>query len=115
MSTLSAILAAVLGFAFVAAGLAKLSGQERVAANFERWGYAHAMLVATGTVELLAGVLLLVGIAVTPLAITGVLLVVFVMVGALLTHQRAHDPVGERLPAAALLVLAFVLAFSLLP
>jgi len=115
MSTLSTILAAVLGVVFIAVGLAKLTGRASVVANFERWGYAHAVLVATGTVELLAGVLLLVGIVVTPLAITGVLLVVFVMAGALLTHQHAHDPVGRRLPAVALLALAFALTASLLP
>ncbi len=115
MSTLSTTLAAVLGVVFIAVGLAKLTGQASVVANFERWGYAPAVLVATGTVELLAGVLLLAGTVVTPLAITGVLLVVVVMVGALLTHQHAHDPAGRRLPAAVLLALAFALAFSMLP
>ncbi len=97
MSALSTILAAALGVVFIAVGLAKLVGQASVVASFERWGYARAVLVATGSVELLAGVLLLVGIVVTPLAITGVLLVVFVMMGALLTHQHAHDPIGRRL------------------
>ena len=68
-----------------------------------------------GAVELLAGVLLLAGLAVTPLAITGVLLVLFVMTGALLTHQRAKDPVGRRLPAVVRLVPALALVVSLLP
>lgn len=115
MSTLSTILAAVLGVAFAGVGLQKLAGQATVAANFERWGYHPAVLTATGAVELLAGTLLLLGIAVTPLAITGVLLVVFVMTGALLTHQLAKDPVAQRLPAVVLLGLAIALVVSLLP
>ena len=115
VSTLSTILAAVLGVVFVAVGASKLAGQASVAANFERWGFAPPVLVATGAVELLAGVMLLVGIAVPALAISGVLLVLFVMTGALATHQRAHDPVGQRLPAVVLLALALTLMVSLLP
>jgi putative oxidoreductase len=115
MTTLSTILAVVLGLAFVAAGVPKLAGQAAVVANFERWGLAPAVRVATGAVELLAGALLLLGLAVTAVAITGALLVIATMVGALFTHRRAADPVGASLPAAVLLALALVLAVSLLP
>jgi len=115
MSTFSTILAAVLGIAFVAAGIPKLAGQAKLVANFKRWGYPDEIRVATGAVELLAGVLLLVGIAVPALAITGVMLVMVVMVGALFTHQRAADPLGRWIAPAALLVLAFALAVSMLP
>lgn len=115
MSTLSTILAAVLGVVFAGAGAAKLAGRASVAANFERWGYHPAVLTATGAVELLAAVLLLVGIAVTPLAITGVLLVLFVMTGALLTHAKAKDPAASWLPPVVLLVLAIALVVSLAP
>jgi uncharacterized membrane protein YphA (DoxX/SURF4 family) len=115
MSTLSTILAAILGIAFVAAGIPKLMGEAAIVANFERWGYADVIRIATGAVELLAGVLLLVGIAVAALAVTGVLLVIFVMIGALSTHARVHDPLAKALPATVLLVLALALAVSLLP
>jgi uncharacterized membrane protein YphA (DoxX/SURF4 family) len=115
MSTLSAILAAVLGVVFLAAGIPKLTGQQKVADNFERWGYAPSVRTATGTVELLAAVLLLVGIAVNALAITGGLLVMFVMTGALMTHTRAKDPLAMFLPPAVLLVLAVALLVSMLP
>jgi putative oxidoreductase len=115
MSTLSTILAVVLGVAFLAAGIPKLAGQASVAANFERWGLPPAVRVATGAVEVLAGALLLLGLAVTAVAITGALLVIATMIGALFTHGRAGDPVSTWVPAAVLLVLALVLAFSLLP
>lgn len=115
MGRLSAILAVVLGLAFVAAGMPKLAGRASVVAKFERWGYQPVVRVATGAVEALAGALLLIGIVVPAVAITGVLLVIAVMLGALLTHARADDPIGQWIPAAVLLVLALVLAFSLLP
>lgn len=115
MSTLSTTLAAVLGLAFVVAAVPQLAGQASVVANFERWGLAPAVRVATGGVEFLAAALLLIGIAVTALAISGALLVIATMLGALFTHQRVGDPVGSWVPAAVLLVLALVLAVSLLP
>jgi uncharacterized membrane protein YphA (DoxX/SURF4 family) len=115
VSTLSTILAAVLGIAFIGAAVPKLTGQQKMADNFRRWGYAPSVLAATGAVELLAAVCLLVGIAVSALAIAGGLLIVVVMTGALWTHTRAKDPVGELVPAAVLLVLAFVLLVSMLP
>ena len=115
MSTLSAILAAVLGIVFLGAGMTKLTGQQQMVDNFERWGYHPSVMTATGAVELLAAVLLLVGIAVNALAITGALLVMFIMAGALMTHTRAKDPLAMFAPPAVLLVLAVVLLVSMLP
>lgn len=115
MSTLGTILAAILGVAFVAAGIPKITGQEAIAANFKRWGYADVVRLATGWLEVLAGTFLLVGIAVQALAVTGSLLVCMIMIGALFTHQRVRDPFKLWVPAAVLLMLDIVLAYSLLP
>jgi len=115
VSTLSTILAAVLGVAFLGAGVPKLLGQATMVENFRRWGYADAVRIAVGAVEVLAAILLLVGIAVNALAITGALLVMFVMTGALFTHQKAHDPLAMWIPPFVLLGLAVALAFSMLP
>ena len=115
MSTLSTILAAVLGIVFFGAGVAKLTRQQKMVDNFERWGYPRSVLAATGSVELLAAVLLLVGIAVNALAITGALLVMFVMAGALMTHTRAKDSLADFVPPPVLLVAAVVLLVSMLP
>jgi putative oxidoreductase len=110
MSTLSTILAVVLGVVFLAAGITKLTRQQQMADNFERWGYASSVMLATG-----AAVLLLVGIAVNALAITGGLLVMFVMTGALMTHTRAKDPFSAFVPPFVLFALAVVLLVSMLP
>ena len=115
MSTLSTILAAILGVVFVAAGIPKLSGQAQVAANFERWGYPEQIRIAIGLMEILAGVLLLVGIAVTAVAITGFMIIFIIMLGALSTHQRAKDPLAMWIAPFVLLVADIVLAVSLLP
>jgi putative oxidoreductase len=115
MSTLSTILAAILGIVFVASGIPKITGQQAVAENFRRWGYADVVRTATGWLEVLTGTLLLVGIALPFFAVTGSMLVIMIMVGALFTHQRAHDPLKLWVPALVLLVLDLVLAYSMLP
>ena len=115
MTTLSTILAALLGVVFLGVGIPKLTGQEKMVANFQRWGYHASMMTATGYVEVLAAALLLVGIAVNALAITGALLIIFVMTGALWTHQRVKDPLAMWAPPAVLLALAVVLLVSMLP
>jgi len=115
MSTLSAILAAILGVVFVVAGIQKLTRQKMVVANFERWGYADVVLQGVGWLEVLTGALLLVGIAVPALAVAGSMLVLTIMLGALATHQRAHDAIALWIPPAALLIAGVVLAYSMLP
>jgi len=97
-------------------GIQKVTRQETVVANFRRWGYADVVLQATGWLEVvLSGALLLVGIAVPALAISGSMLVLMIMIGALFTHQRAHDAFAMWVPPIVLLVLDVVLAYSLLP
>ena len=115
MSTPSTILAVVLGLAFLAAGGAKLMRRRQEVENFKRWGYADTVLIAIGTVEVLAALMLLVGIAVQFLAITGGLLVIFVMLGALMTHQLAHDKLALWVPPVVLIALDAWLLVSLLP
>lgn len=105
----------ILGVAFLAAGLGKLVRRPEVVANFERWGYADTLMIATGVVEVLAALMLLVGIAVQFLAISGGLIIVFVMLGALMTHGRAHDGLALWVRPIALLALDLALLFSLLP
>lgn len=115
MSTFSAILAAILGVVSLGVGIPKLTGQPQMVENFKRWGYADVVRQGTGWLEVISGALLLVGTVVAALAVTGSMLVIFIMLGALATHQRAHDPVAMWVPPAALLALDLVLAYSMLP
>jgi putative oxidoreductase len=115
MSTLSTILAVILGVAFLAAGITKLTRQPRMVENFKRWGYADVVLMATGALEVLVALMLLVGIAVQALAVAGGLVIVFIMLGALMTHQRARDKLALWLAPVVLLALDVALLVSLLP
>jgi uncharacterized membrane protein YphA (DoxX/SURF4 family) len=115
MSTLSTILAAILGVLFVAVGIQKITEQETVVANFKRWGYADAVRQAVGWLEVLTGAFLLVGIAIQALAVTGALIVIFIMIGALFTHARASDKFAMWSIPLVLLLADLVLAYSLLP
>jgi putative oxidoreductase len=115
VSTFSTILAAILGVVFVGVGIPKVTGQEQMVENFRRWGYADVIRQAVGWVEVLAGTLILTGIAIQSLAVTGSLVLVPLMLGALATHQHAHDPLKLWIPPAVLLVIDLVFAYSLLP
>jgi len=103
----------LLGLATVVAGGAKVAGAESQVEDFERFGYPQWFRLATGGVEVVAGVALVASLALTPLlAFVGSFLVAATMVGALLTHARVGDDVGEMLPAAVLLALALGVAWS---
>lgn len=115
MSTLSTILAGLLGVVFVAVGIPKIQGQQQMVESFRRWGYADVVRKAVGWVEVLCGAFLLVGIAVQALAVAGALTLIPLLLGALATHQHAHDRLALWVAPAVLLVLDVWLAYSLLP
>lgn len=97
----------VLALAMVGAGGAKIAGIESQIEEFQRYGYPQWFRLATGGIELLAGVVLVAGLFVTPvLALGGSLLVVATMVGAVVTHVRMGDPATDIAPSAILLMLA---------
>ena len=115
MSTFSAILAVVLAIAFLGAGISKLTRQAQVVENFQRWGYADSVMTATGILEVLVALMLLAGIALQFLAIGAGLIIVFIMLGALMTHQRVRDKLALWIPPVVLLALDIALLVSLLP
>jgi putative oxidoreductase len=115
MGTLSTILAVILAIAFLVTGISKLTRQAQVVVNFKRWGYGDSVMIATGIVETMAALMLLAGIAVEFLAISGGLLIMFVMLGALMTHQLVRDKLALWIPPVVLLALDVALLVSLLP
>lgn len=104
----TAVLAAqvLVGLVALAAGAAKLTGQQSQVEEFDRFRYPQWFRTVTGSVEGLAGVALLAG-AVAPAAVSiaGGLLAAGVMAGAVVTHFRIDDPLSK--------VAAPVLLFSL--
>lgn len=77
-------LAAVTGLFFVLAGFSKLAGPSAAAwaLRLAHWGYPAASRYAIGGIEILGGL----GLLVPPLRRLAAVGLIFVMVGALLTH-----------------------------
>ena len=118
MSVALWIAAIVLALAMLGAGSMKLirSRDQLVAMSM---GYAAhfppGAIKAIGALEVLAAIGLIVpaltGIApvFVPLAATGVALL---MLGAIITHVRLRDPLGQSVPAIVLLLLAIFVAWG---
>jgi putative oxidoreductase len=101
----------VLALAMVGAGGAKLGGIESQIEEFQRYGYPQWFRLVTGSIELLAGVVLVAGFFVTPvLALGGGLLVVVTMAGAVVTHIRVGDSAADIAPSAILLAVALLVS-----
>lgn len=108
------IIAGLLGLAFVAVGLMKLTQpKEKLAGMGLAWteDFSPNQVKGIGTVEALGGlgVVLpgLTGIApiLVPIAATGL---VIVMIGAIATHLRRNETSALALPAVLLLLAAFL-------
>jgi hypothetical protein len=88
-------------FAYLAAR--NLSGDQRMADDFRRWGYADWFRGVTAILQVAGAAALLVPAT----RMAGALLLTGVLVGALATHLR-HDPPASAVPAAVVLVLLLV-------
>ena len=118
MSVALWIAAIVLALAMLGAGSMKLirSREQIVAMGM---GYAQhfppGAIKAIGALEVLAAIGLIVpgltGIApiLVPLAATGVAIL---MLGAIITHVRLRDPIGQSVPAFVLLLVALFVAWG---
>ena len=94
MSTLSTVLAAILGVAFIAGG-DPAPPATRGWPRTSRAGATPRSSARRPAVELLTAATLHFGIALPALAPSGSMLVLMIMIGALFTHQRAHDPIAH--------------------
>ncbi len=97
---------AVLTLAFVAAGFAKLSGQEMMVQTFEAVGVGQWFRYVTGIIEVGAAVLLWV----KGMQFIGAGLLVCTMSGAVLAHLFIIGPSAA--PAAVLGILSAIVAFN---
>ncbi len=110
ISIAATILEALLGLAFLGAGILKLLGAETAVKNFDSWRLPQWFRPIVGAVEVNGAVGILVGIVATWLAPLAGIWLVGVMIGALLTHLRIHDRAQNMVPPTALLALAVVAA-----
>ncbi len=98
----------VLGVMFIIAGGAKLLGEHSQVEHFVQWGYPMWFLYFTGIVEVVGGVCLFI----PKTQFYGVVILSITMIGAALTHLRAHEMSAFPVPVV-LLVLLILLAWSM--
>ena len=115
MSILIIIVQVVVGLLFVLIGSMTVAGMNMYVENFRRFGYPQWFRVVTGSLEVLGGLGLLVGIWLhwlAALASTGLALV---MLGALLTQVRIREPLQRIVLPLVMGALAVLVAVSYWP
>ena len=111
MSALMIGVQGVLGVLFVVIGSLTVAGISLFVENFRRFGYPQWFRVMTGSLEVLGGTGLLIGLWLlwlAPLASAGLTLV---MLGAVATLVRTREPVQKLLLPIVLGALLLVIAF----
>ncbi|WP_088034981.1 DoxX family protein [Evansella clarkii] len=84
------IIQILLALMFVMAGLPKFASKQQIEA-FETYGYPQWFRIFTGVVEIVIGLLLIIGIWIHQLAAIGGFLVIATMIGAMFTHIKFKD------------------------
>ncbi|MGW7367295.1 DoxX family protein [Streptomyces sp. NPDC054841] len=113
LAVVAQVLTVLLGLGFAGGGAAKLAGVAVMRADAERFGLSYSMFRVVGALELSGGVCLVAGLVFSPLAVAAATGLVALMVGAVVCHRRAKDPVAKAVPAVVaglLTVLAGVLS-----
>lgn len=103
-------LAGLVALAFLAAGGTKLAGVEMHVQNFANWGYPFWFMYVTGTIEVIAAVLILL----PKTRFYGAATLVAVMMGAVLTHIQAGE-LAMLPPPVILLLLSGTVAWLTRP
>jgi putative oxidoreductase len=115
MSILIIVVQVVLGLLFVGIGSLTVAGRKMFVDNFRRFGYPQWFRVVTGSLEVLGGLGLLIGIWIPWLAALASSGLALVMLGAVLTQVRTRDPLQKIALAVVLGALAIVVAVSYWP
>lgn len=96
--------------AFLGAGVQKLAGAKDQKDLFKRSGYPMWFMYLTGILELTGAVGMFAGVFAPVWGALAGLLLAAVMIGAVSSHLRAGDPVGNLAPPSVLLILALAVS-----
>ena len=106
------IVQVVLGLLFLLIGSMTVAGRKMFVENFRRFGYPQWFRIVTGSLEVLGGIGLLIGIWLPWLAALAGIGLTLVMLGAVLTQLRIREPL-QRIALPTLMgALAIVIAVS---
>jgi putative oxidoreductase len=115
MSILIIIVQIVLGLLFLLIGSMTVAGMKMFVENFRRFGYPQWFRIVTGSLEVLGGIGLLIGIWLPWLAELASAGLTLVMLGAFLTELRTREPLQKMVLPIVLGALAIVVAASYWP
>lgn len=115
MSILIIIVQVILGLLFLLIGSMAVAGRKMLVENFRRFGYPQWFRIVTGSLEVLGGIALLIGIWLPWLAALASAGLTLVMLGAVLTHLRIREPLQKFVLPVLMGVLAIVVAFNYWP
>ncbi|MCM3625781.1 DoxX family protein [Paenibacillus glycanilyticus] len=107
MHILSIILQVILGLGFLMFGFMKF-GSKQMVEGFSHYGYPGWFRIFTGIIEVISGILVIVGIWNVTLAAWGSLIIVLTMIGAILTHIKIHDSVKQMMMPILLFIFGLV-------
>ena len=102
----------VLGLLFVGIGSMTVAGRKMFVENFRRFGYPQWFRIVTGSLEVLGGLGLLIGIWLPWLAALASAGLTLVMLGAFLTEVRTREPLLKIVLPLVMGALAIVVAAS---
>jgi putative oxidoreductase len=115
MSILIIIAQVVLGLLFVVIGSMTVAGMNMFVENFRRFGYPQWFRIVTGSLEVLGGLGLLIGIWLPWLAALASAGLTLVMLGAFLTEVRTREPLQKIVLPLVMGALAIVVAVNYWP
>ncbi len=114
MSILIIIIQVVLGLLFVAIGSMTVAGRKMFVENFRRFGYPQWFRIVTGSLEVLGGIGLLIGIWLPWLAALASTGLTLVMLGAVFTQVRTRESWQKIVFPLAVWALVVVVAVNYL-
>lgn len=95
----TAVLAILLAAGFVGAGLPKILAQPTAVDNARQHGYSVPAFRVVGLLEVAGAAGLVIGLYWAPLGVAAAAGLALLIVGAVITHLRAKDPVKAAVPA----------------
>jgi len=115
MSILIIIIQVVLGLLFVGIGSMTIAGRKMFVENFRRFGYPQWFRIVTGSLEVLGGIGLLIGIWLPWLSALASAGLTLVMLGAVFTQVRTKESWQKIVVPLVVGVLSIVVAVSYWP
>jgi putative oxidoreductase len=111
MNTVAVILEILLGLLFIMSGFSKVAGVKMQVDSFTKLGYPQWFRVLIGLLQIIGAAGFIIGIWTQSIGAWAGIGIGIIMLGAVVTHIRAKDPVGAVSVPFVLMVLALAVTF----